>query len=280
MLSPNSSLLSFLVERLTRPKDLVGKHNVVSLLQKRLFFLRKIRSGQNIPNIYPHPLFFKLQMNILPLQHLFNRMMHCVTFPKMQPHNTITMKPQVIKKLRENFFKLSQSGKEFGLLITCANGYFIKMYLSPVVETEGFMMDLEMFHESKGKIFFYHAVPVNLLSKEVHINIFLQMLDNYNFKLFYTDKFRIPLFNSEIVEYKNFEIKFVTFYEKLIELPVHFVQLVQSSRKRKCSQNASSGMNKRFCCFESLFEEMNAMLNHNPVCISKRMKGMCLAPDA
>jgi hypothetical protein len=48
----SSALVSCLVERLIRPKDFVKRNDVVALFRrrflKRLFFLRKIRSGQNI----------------------------------------------------------------------------------------------------------------------------------------------------------------------------------------------------------------------------------------
>ena len=271
----SSALVIYLFERLITPNFLVKRNDVADVLRrrflKRLFFLRKIRSGQNIPNLYPHPLFFNLHVDISSLQHLFNRMMHCGTSPKMQPHNTIAMKPQVIKKLREMFMMLFQSRKDFGLLMTCADGYFIKIHLSPDVETQGFMMDLKIFHETKGIMFFYKSVPVNLLHDEVNIHIFLQTLENDYFQFFYTDNIRLPLFTSEIPEYKNFKIEVVSFFCS--------VPLAQSSRKRKCFQDAP-GMNKRFCCMESLFEEMNAMWNQHPDCLSKRMKGMCLAPDA
>jgi len=271
----SSALVSCLVERLIRPKDLVKRNDVVALFRrrflKRLFFLRKIRSGQNIPNLYPHPLFFNLHVDISSLQHLFNRMMHCGTSSKIQPHNTIAMKPKVIKKLRKIFMKLFQSRKDFRLLMTCADGYFIKIHLSPDLNTQRFMMDLKIFHETKGIMFFYKSVPVNLLHDEVNIHIFLQTLENDYFQFFYTDNIRLPLFTSEIPEYKNFKIKFVSFFCS--------VPLAQLLRKRKCSQDAP-GMNKRFCCMESLFEEMNAMWNQHPDCLSKRMRRMCLAPDA
>ena len=268
----SSALLSFLVGKLITPKNSVRK-DVVDLQKRRflrrLFFLKKIRIGQNIPNLYPHPLFFNLHVDISSLQHLFNRMMHCGSSSKMQPHNTIAMKPQVIKNLREIFMILFQSRKDFELLMTCADGYFIKMHLSP--DVNGSIMDLEIFHETKGIMFFYKSVHVNLQHDEVSIHIFLQTLENDYFQFFYTNNIRLPLFTSEIPEYKNFKIEVVSFF--------CFVPMAQSLRKRKYSQD-EQGMNKRFCCMESLFEEMNAMWNQYSGCLSKRMDRVSLANDA
>jgi hypothetical protein len=277
----NSLFVIFLVKRLIRNPTIVERSNVASRYQRRFLrrlFLKKIRSGQNISNFYPHPLFLKRSVNMLHLQQLLKKQIHYVRFPKMQPFKTVIMSPQIIKEMQKIFEMNYLSRKNFGLLITCAGGYFIKMHLSPNIDTEGFIMNLEIFHEIMGRIIFYNNVPVNLCSREVNVYIFLQMLENYYFKFFYTDKFQFSFFELGFVEYINLTIEILTFYQSsLINLPVCSNKL---SRKRKCCQKASLGMNKRFCCFESLLEEMNAMCPDNSTCISKSMKKLCLAPHA
>lgn len=288
-----SSFPYLLVRRLIQNPRAVGRSNDASrcfqhFLRRLFFSRRKFQNAQNIPNFYHHPLFLNRSVELMHLQQLLNNAIHGVGFPKMQPLKTFTMSPHVIKDLRKIFVMLSQSGKDFGLLMSCKSGHFIKMHFSPANGTDEFYLSLEIFHENCGMTFRYHGIPlkncVNFTQNAEIIEIQLCCKSNHCFQLFYTGKIQIPCFmpsRRTIGWINDFEIGTVTFYEATATIR-RSVRIKPSgqwvpSRKRKRSQNAS-GMNKKFRCNQSLFEEMNTMCNHNS--ISKSMEGICIAPHA
>jgi hypothetical protein len=224
----NSFFLFFLAWRLIRNQTVVGRSNASRherRFLRRIFFLRrKVQNGQNI-RIFYHPLFLNRSVELLHLQQLLNKEIHGVGFSKMQPLKTFSMSPNVIKTLRNIFVRLSQSGKDFGLLMSCTAGHFIKMHFSPTNGTDEFCVSLQIFHENRGMTFCVHEMYVKILviftqtqneENAQIVQIQLCCKSNHRFQLFYTGKIHIPCFTTSertIGWTNDFDIGSVTFYE-------------------------------------------------------------------
>jgi len=224
-----SSFSICLIERLIRNPTVVGRSNDASRrfqhFLRRLFFSRiKFQNPQNIPNFYTHPLFFNRRVDLEHLRQLLNKEIYSVKFPEMQALKTFSMSPHVIKTIRNIFVMLSQSDEDFGLLMSCTKGYFIKMHFSPANGTDEFLLNLEIFHENQGMTFRVHEMHVKIhvnMTQDQIVEIQLHCKSNHRFQLFYIGTIRVPCFttSARTIGWTNdFKIITVTFYGSMSAL--------------------------------------------------------------
>ena len=204
-----SALLGLLARRLI---GLPGPNRYDVEENRKRIFLRYLRKEGKNPK--SHPILPGLQVDIRCFQHLFNMQMQLVPLPRdMATRGTHCIKPTTIKKLRAKFQKLYNSGEEFGMFMTCAEGIFIRMHITLNMSGEEHQLVFQVFAGTRS--LFCAKVDVTLEKETSEIQVSLRIGGSKQcLKFFYDDKLLFPIpFSESTYSKEDSKINVVSFYK-------------------------------------------------------------------
>ena len=204
-----SALLGLLARRLI---GFPGPNRYDVEENRKRIFLRYLRKEGKNPK--SHPILPGLQVNTECFLHLFNMQMQLVPLPRdMATCGTHCIKPTTIKKLRAKFQKLYNSGEEFGMFMTCAEGIFIRMHFTPNMSGEEHQLVFQVFTGTRS--LFRTKVDVTLEKETSEIQVSLRIGGSKKrLKFFYDDNLFFPIpYTKSIYSKEDSRIKVVSFYK-------------------------------------------------------------------